>query len=80
MAEQKDVSSKRVLCGVLAIVVPILAVHRFMLGDPLGGILRILLVSCGVGIVISFVEGLIYITKSDADFDRIYVVGKKKWF
>jgi TM2 domain-containing membrane protein YozV len=30
--------------------------------------------------VIGLVEGIVYLTKSDADFQREYVVGKKAWF
>lgn len=30
--------------------------------------------------VIAFIEFIIYLTKSDADFDRIYVQNKKCWF
>ena len=30
--------------------------------------------------VISLIEGIIYLTKSDEDFYRLYVLGKKEWF
>jgi hypothetical protein len=30
--------------------------------------------------VIAFVEGIIYLTKSDEDFQQTYVQGKKLWF
>ncbi len=74
--------SKRILCGVLAIVLSAFAIHRFILGDTVGGILRILiaLATCGAGGLISLIEGIIYLTKSDAEFIRIYQVEKKKWF
>lgn len=32
-----------------------------------------------VGIV-CFIEAIIYLTKSESDFNRIYVDGKKFWF
>lgn len=39
---------------------------------------------CGFGPaamgVIGFVEGILYLTKSDEDFNRIYLVGKRGWF
>lgn len=38
-----------------------------------------LLVPAAVGLV-GLVEGILYLTKSDADFQREYVVGKKPWF
>lgn len=39
---------------------------------------------CGLGPaamgIIGLVEGILYLTKSDADFHRIYIVGKRGWF
>ena len=74
--------SKRVLCGVMGLLIGSLGIHRFVLGDTTGGILRIVItiVTCGVGSLIGFIEGIIYLTKSDADFVRIYEVEKKAWF
>jgi TM2 domain-containing membrane protein YozV len=77
-----NIESKRVVCGVLAIVLSGLGIHRFILGDVVGGILRILitLATCGFGSLIGLIEGIIYLTKSDADFIAIYQIGKKSWF
>ena len=36
------------------------------------------IVSGGLG-VLGLVEGIIYLTKSDADFQREYIIGKKPW-
>lgn len=74
--------NKRVLCGVLAILLGYLGIHRFILGDVGGGILRIVitLVTCGAGHVIGLIEGIIYLTKSDAEFYQTYQVEKKAWF
>jgi TM2 domain-containing membrane protein YozV len=74
--------NKRVLCGVLALVLPGLGIHRFMLGDTTGGILRIVItaVTCGLGGVIGLVEGIIYLTKTDQEFMQTYQIGKKSWF
>ena len=30
--------------------------------------------------IIAIIEGIIYLTKSDEDFEQLYVVEKKKWF
>ena len=30
--------------------------------------------------VIALIEGIIYLTKSDEEFERIYVAGQKYWF
>ncbi|MAT61545.1 MAG: hypothetical protein CMH41_07895 [Micrococcales bacterium] len=75
-------SDKRIIAGVLGIVLGGLGIHRFYLGDITGGILRILItiVTCGLGAVIGLVEGILYLTKSDEEFYQIYVVDKRAWF
>lgn len=79
---QPPLESKRIVCGVLGIVLGGLGIHRFILGDVAGGILRIALtvITCGVGGVIGFIEGIVYLTKSDAEFVQTYQVGKRGWF
>lgn len=86
--------NKKILAGILGILFGGLGVHKFILGyNKEGGILLgatllgILLSCVGIGIlfvwipgVIGFIEGLIYITKSDADFYNTYQAGKKPWF
>ena len=77
-----DVNSTKILCGVLGILLGGLGVHRFILHDVSGGILRIVitLLTCGLGQVIGLVEGIIYLTKTDQDFYQLYMVGRKAWF
>lgn len=77
-----DVNSTKILCGVLGILVGGLGVHRFILGDVTGGLLRILItvVTCGLGAIIGFIEGIIYLTKSDQEFYQVYMVGRRAWF
>ncbi|MCK5945506.1 MAG: NINE protein [Planctomycetes bacterium] len=74
--------SKRVLAGVLGILIGGLGIHRFVLDDTKGGLLRILItfVTCGAGSLIGLVEGIIYLTKSDEEFIQTYQVEKKAWF
>lgn len=74
--------SQRVLCGVMGILFGGLGIHRFIIGDITGGILRIVItiVTCGFGSLIGFIEGIIYLTKNDADFVKTYQVEKKGWF
>ncbi len=76
------VESKRVVAGVLGILLGGLGLHRFVLDDATGGLIRIgiTLVTCGAGSVIGLIEGIIYLTKSDDEFVRIYQVEKKGWF
>jgi TM2 domain-containing membrane protein YozV len=74
--------SKKMMIAILAILLGSFGVHRFMLGDTTGGLIRIAItvVTCGAGGIIGLIEGIIYITKSDADFHQIYEVQKKGWF
>jgi hypothetical protein len=37
-------------------------------------------VTCGIGGLIGFIEGIIYLTKTDQEFFQIYMVEKKAWF
>lgn len=77
-----NVNSTKILCGIMGILFGGLGVHRFILGDVSGGIIRILitLVTCGIGSLIGLIEGIIYLTKTDPDFYWTYMVGKKAWF
>lgn len=88
------INNKKVLTGVLAIILGQLGVHKFILGyNKEGAILLALwiigvVLSCiGIGVLllwalalIGLIEGIIYLTKSDAEFYNTYQVGKKPWF
>lgn len=84
----------KVAAGLLAIFLGGLGVHKFYLGYNTAGI--ILLATTLIGICLSIVviglfivwipgtialiEGIIYLTKSDADFHNGYVVNRREWF
>ena len=74
--------NKKILAGVLAIMLGGFGVHKFILGYTKEGVLQILMsfFSCGLAGIIPFVEGLIYLTKSDEEFYQIYQVGRRPWF
>lgn len=74
--------NKKVLAGILALLLGYLGVHKFILGYTKEGLIQIAItvVTCGLAGVIPFVEGIIYLTKSDEDFYNTYQVGKKGWF
>lgn len=82
MAEQIPGAEKKILAGILGIVFGGLGIHRFVLGDAVGGILRIVItvVTCGAGGIIGLIEGIIYLTKSDEEFVETYINQKKAWF
>jgi len=87
-----DVSSgdnKKLIAGVLGILLGWLGVHKFILGYNTEGIILLVLgllgfFTCGitsaVSGVIGLIEGIIYLTKTDTEFHNTYQVGKKSWF
>ncbi|MCX7047707.1 MAG: TM2 domain-containing protein [Candidatus Sumerlaeota bacterium] len=72
--------------GLLAIFLGYFGIHKFYLGYTTEGIvfLVITLLTCGWGGLIAwpvaFIEGIIYLTKSDEEFDQTYVQAKRGWF
>ena len=78
--------SKRVVTGVLGILLGAFGVHKFVLGYTNEGIilLAITLVTCGIGGaatgIIGLVEGIVYLTKTDEEFIYTYQINKKAWF
>jgi TM2 domain-containing membrane protein YozV len=73
--------NKKILAGILAILLGGLGVHKFILGYTKEGIIQIILgLACGLGALIGLVEGIIYLTKTDEEFYQTYQVGKKGWF
>ena len=75
-------SEKKVAAGVLGILIGSLGIHKFYLGYTKAGVIQLIatFVTCGIASVIGLVESIIYLTKSDEEFDRTYVQGKKEWF
>jgi len=73
--------NKKIVAGILAILVGSFGIHKFYLGYTKEGIIQILLsFLCGVGGIIGLIEGIIYLTKSDEEFYTTYQTGKKPWF
>ncbi|AZQ59384.1 NINE protein [Maribacter sp. MJ134] len=86
--------NKKMLVGILAIILGQFGVHKFLLGYQKEGFIMLgatilgYITACfvigsfivmGVAIV-GLVEGIIYLTKSDEDFYNTYQIGKKPWF
>lgn len=71
----QEVQSKKVLCGILAILVGSLGVQYFVLGKVAGGFITILLslVTCGLWSIVTLIQGIMMLVMSDADFERKYV-------
>jgi TM2 domain-containing membrane protein YozV len=78
-------SKERVTAALLAIFVGGLGIHKFYLGgqkQKTAGIIQIVvsIFTCGLGTVIPFIEGILYLTKDDNQFQYEYVQGGKDWF
>ncbi|VVN91247.1 TM2 domain-containing protein [Pseudomonas fluorescens] len=82
-------SSKRITAAILALFLGAFGAHKFFLGYNKQGVIMLLLFIFGfilVGIpsmiigIIAFVEFIVYLTKSDEDFEQIYVNSAKPWF
>ncbi|MFK5958883.1 MAG: TM2 domain-containing protein [Lutibacter sp.] len=80
--EKVNEENKKVLVGVLAILFGGLGIHKFILGYTKAGIIQLIItfVSCGILAIIPFIEGIIYLTKSDEEFFNTYQANKKEWF
>ena len=85
----KEQTDKKMIAGILAILLGAFGVHKFYLGYTVPGVIMLVIgllgfVLCGfptmaVGIV-GLIEGILYLTKTDSEFVKTYVVGKKEWF
>lgn len=75
-------ADKKITAGICAILVGWLGVHKFILGYTTEGVIQLVLgvLTCGITNIISIVEGIIYLTKSDEEFVRTYIQNKKGWF
>jgi len=87
-------ASKKIPAGIFGILLGAFGVHKFILGYTKEGLIMLLLTivisvfTCGLGFfvvapivgLIGLIEGIIYLTKSDDEFTRTYVLSKKGWF
>ncbi|MBI5362763.1 MAG: TM2 domain-containing protein [Planctomycetes bacterium] len=82
MQQPHTEESKRILCGIMGILLGGLAIHKFILGYTKEGIIQLIVsvVTCGAGSLIGLIEGILYLTKSDADFVNTYQRNKRGWF
>ena len=79
-------ADKKIVAGILGILLGYLGVHKFILGYTTEGIIMLLVsvLTCGIAgtamWIIGIIEGIMYLTKSDEDFVRTYIQSKKGWF
>lgn len=87
-------ASAKIPAGICGILLGSLGIHKFILGYTSAGLIM-LLVSILAPVLtcftfgflgtfamhlIGFIEGIIYLCKSDEEFVRTYVDGRKEWF
>ena len=83
---ETEISNKKLAAGLTGIFLGAFGVHKFILGytKPAVIMLVVSLLTCGVGYfvlqVIGIIEGVIYLTKSNAEFEAEYLDGQKDWF
>jgi TM2 domain-containing membrane protein YozV len=84
--ELEEAKNKKMLAGILGIILGGLGIHKFVLGYTTPGVIMLLVsvLSCSIAYpimhVIGLVEGILYLTKSDREFYETYMVNKKEWF
>ena len=64
--------NKKVVAGVLALILGSLGIHKFILGYTTEGVIQIILsiVTCCVAGIVPFIEGIIYLTKPIRSFTK----------
>ncbi|MCZ0754300.1 TM2 domain-containing protein [Anoxybacillus sp. J5B_2022] len=62
----------KVVAGVLAILLGGLGIHKFYLGKLGQGVLYLLFSWTGIPSIIGLIEGILYLFKSDEEFNRQY--------
>ena len=89
-------ASNKIAAGICGILLGALGVHKFILGYSNAGAIMLAATlggfvlgffTCGISFlassamsIIGLIEGIIYLTKTDEEFVRIYVDGRKEWF
>lgn len=82
-------AEKKLVSGILAILLGSLGIHKFYLGYQTEGIIMLVIgvggwLLCGIPTmvvgIIGIIEGVMYLTKTDQDFVSTYVTGRKGWF
>jgi len=82
----QEFAGKKIAAGICGILLGSLGIHKFILGQTTPGIIMLLatVLTCGFGGlpmgIIGLIEGILYLTKSDEEFYRLYAIEKRGWF
>lgn len=86
MSDQPAGAEKKIAAGICGILLGSLGIHKFILGYTKEGVIMLLVTVLTFGFggfivgLIGLIEGILYLTKTDADFVATYVTNKKGWF
>ncbi|MEB3165798.1 MAG: TM2 domain-containing protein [Cyanobacteriota bacterium] len=85
-----EASNKKTAAGLLGIFLGSFGLHKFVLGYTTSGVIMLVIglaggiLTCGIASVvmgvIGMIEGIIYLTKTPAEFQAMYIDGRKEWF
>jgi TM2 domain-containing membrane protein YozV len=79
-----DAHSKKMLAGLMALFLGNLGIHKFVLGYTTAGVITIAINFTCIGApiirIITLIEGIMYLTKTDEEFYQTYIANKKEWF
>jgi TM2 domain-containing membrane protein YozV len=89
-------ADKKIAAGLCGIFLGHLGIHKFILGYTNEAVTMLVIslcsiplgvLTCGIGLlgiaaihIIGLIEGIIYLSKSDAEFVATYIRGRKGWF
>lgn len=86
MSDKPPGADKKIAAGICGILLGALGIHKFILGYTKEGLIMLLVTVLTLGLagfimgIIGLIEGIVYLTKSDDEFVKTYVAGKKGWF
>ncbi|NQZ23290.1 MAG: TM2 domain-containing protein [Colwellia sp.] len=84
-----NVGSKKISAALFAFFLGAFGAHKFYLGYTQQGVIMLLVFIFGfilLGLpsviigIIAFIEFILYLVKSDDEFEQTYIVGRKPWF
>lgn len=85
-----EISNKKLAAGLTGIFLGAFGVHKFVLGYNKPAVIMLVVslaggvVTCGIASfvmgVIGLIEGIIYLTKSNEEFQAEYLDAQKEWF
>ena len=84
-----EVNSKKISAGICGILLGALWIHKFILGYRREGTTMLIISVVGsiflfagpfVMGLIGLIEGILYLTKSNQEFEKTYISGRKGWF